>query len=64
MADDSPRPFTIDVPPAVVDDLRQRLARTRWPEAAPVDGWQQGVPLAWLQAICRHWATGYDWPQR
>ncbi|GCL66251.1 epoxide hydrolase family protein [Pseudaquabacterium pictum] len=64
MADDSLRPFTIDVPQAVLDDLRQRLARTRWPEAAPVDGWQQGVPLAWLQAICRHWATGYDWPQR
>ncbi len=64
MADDSLRPFTIDVPQAVLDDLRQRLARTRWPEAAPVDGWQQGVPLAWLQAICRHWAAGYDWPQR
>ena len=65
MTDDtSIRPFTIDVPQPVLHDLRQRLAHTRWPEPAPVDGWQQGVPLAWLQAICRHWADGYDWPQR
>lgn len=61
---DAIRPFTIDVPAAVLDDLRQRLHHTRWPEAAPVDGWQQGVPLAWLQAICAHWADGYDWPAR
>lgn len=64
MTDDSIRPFQIDVPQPVLDDLRARLQLTRWPEPAPVDGWQQGVPLAWLQAICRHWASGYDWPQR
>jgi len=58
------RPFRIDVAQPVLDDLRSRLRHTRWPEAAPVDGWQQGVPLAWLQAICRHWAETYDWPQR
>ena len=61
---DAIRPFTIDVPATVLDDLRQRLHRTRWPEAAPIDDWQQGVPLAWLQAICAHWADGYDWPAR
>ncbi len=63
-SDDRLRPFQIDVPQPVIDDLRQRLQRTRWPEPAPVPGWQQGVPLAWLQAICQHWASGYDWPQR
>ncbi len=61
---DSLRPFQIDVAQPVLDDLRRRLRHTRWPEAAPVDGWQQGVPLAWLQTICRHWAEAYDWPQR
>ena len=64
MADDSIRPFRIDVPQRVLDDLRHRLQQTRWPEPAPVDGWQQGVPLGWLQAICQHWASGYDWPRR
>ncbi len=58
------RPFHIDVAQPVLDDLRQRLHHTRWPEPATVDGWQQGVPLAWLQPLCAHWADGYDWPQR
>ena len=40
------RPFRIDVPDAVLDDLRHRLAQTRWPEAEPVDDWSQGAPLA------------------
>jgi pimeloyl-ACP methyl ester carboxylesterase len=61
---DAIRPFTIDVPAAVLDDLRQRLQRTRWPDAAPAEGWQQGVPLDWLRTLCAHWAEGYDWPAR
>ena len=42
-------------------DLRERLTRTRWPERETVEDWSQGVPLAWLQALCRHWREGYDW---
>ncbi len=61
---DALRPFHIDVAQPLLDDLRQRLRHTRWPEPETVDGWQQGVPLAWLQAVCAHWADGYDWPQR
>jgi pimeloyl-ACP methyl ester carboxylesterase len=61
---DSLRPFRIDVPQPVLDDLRSRLRHTRWPEPELVGGWQQGVPLAWLQDICRYWADVYDWPQR
>ena len=60
MSDDI-RPFTIDVPDAAIDDLRNRLARTRWPEAEPVDDWTQGIPLAYTQELCDHWATDYDW---
>ena len=62
--DTSIRPFQINVAQPVLDDLRQRLHNTRWPEAELVDGWQQGVPRAWLQDICRYWADSYDWPQR
>jgi len=37
--------FRIDIPDADLDDLRDRLRRTRWPEAETVDDWSQGVPL-------------------
>lgn len=57
-------PFTIDVPEAEVDDLRDRLRRTRWPEPATVDDWSQGVPLPYLQDLCRYWAEKYDWRGR
>ena len=58
------RPFRIEVPNDVLDDLRRRLELTRWPEAAPVDDWSQGVPLGWIQEMCRYWAHGYDWRAR
>ena len=61
---DAIQPFQIAVSDAVLDDLRARLRQTRWPEAELVDDWSQGVPLAWLQDICAHWASGYDWRGR
>jgi pimeloyl-ACP methyl ester carboxylesterase len=57
-------PFAIEVPDAELEDLRTRLRRTRWPEPATVDDWSQGVPLAYVQDLCRYWAEGYDWPAR
>ena len=61
---ESIEPFTVDVPDAVLDDLRDRLCRTRWPEPEPVEDWSQGTPLAYLQDLCRYWAEEYDWPAR
>ena len=55
------RPFRIDVPDAELDDLRARLAATRWPPAAPGDTWAHGVPLGYLRELAEHWAGGYDW---
>ncbi len=57
-------PFRIDVPDELLDDLRQRLAATRWPEQEVVDDWSQGTPLAYLQDVCGYWADGYDWRSR
>jgi len=57
-------PFTIDVPDAVLDDLRARLRNTRWPEAELVDDWSQGTPLSYVQDVCEYWADGYDWRAR
>src|SRR5438876_3602971 len=54
-------PFKVDVPDPVLDDLRGRLRRTRWPEAETVDDWSQGIPLAYVQELCRYWAGEYDW---
>ena len=62
--DDSIRRFRIDVPNEVLDDLHQRLAHTRWPEAETVDDWSQGAPLAWIRDMCGYWANEYDWRAR
>jgi pimeloyl-ACP methyl ester carboxylesterase len=55
------RPFTIEVSEADLEDLRARVAATRWPDKEPVDDHSQGVPLATMQALARYWATEYDW---
>ena len=58
---DEVTPFRIEVPQDALGDLRERLGRTRWPEAETVDDWSQGVPLSYLRELCRHWAEDYDW---
>jgi pimeloyl-ACP methyl ester carboxylesterase len=55
------REFQIKIPETDLDDLRDRLARTRWPEAATADGWTQGVPLDYARELCDYWARQYDW---
>ncbi|WP_435121985.1 epoxide hydrolase family protein [Amycolatopsis thermoflava] len=53
--------FRIAVDDRELADLRDRLARTRWPDAETVDDWSQGVPLEYLRSLCAYWADGYDW---
>jgi pimeloyl-ACP methyl ester carboxylesterase len=55
------RPFTVRVPQAAVDDLRRRLAATRWPTPELVEDRSQGVQLATLRELVRYWTTEYDW---
>src|SRR5256886_5685054 len=54
-------PFRIDIPQADLDDLRDRLAATRWPAEVPGVGWSRGVPLDYLKELTGHWRTAYDW---
>jgi pimeloyl-ACP methyl ester carboxylesterase len=54
-------PFELRVPEADLDDLRERLRRTRWAERQTVDDWSQGVPLDYLRELCAYWADEYDW---
>jgi pimeloyl-ACP methyl ester carboxylesterase len=53
--------FRLDVSQVALDDLKERLARTRWPEKQTVEGWEQGVPLTDAQALCAYWRDDYDW---
>ncbi|MFE5719906.1 epoxide hydrolase family protein [Streptomyces erythrochromogenes] len=53
--------FRIDVPRSRLDDLRSRLAVTRWPDELPGVGWSRGVPVAYLKGLADHWLTAYDW---
>jgi len=57
-------PFEIDIPDAQLDDLKQRLANTRWPEAELVDDWSQGTPLSYVKEVCEYWGKEYDWRER
>jgi pimeloyl-ACP methyl ester carboxylesterase len=65
-------PFRIDVPQADLDDLADRLARTRWAEELPADpaatpagpvppGWEYGVPVGYVKRLVERWRTTYDW---
>ena len=55
------RPYRISVPQADLDDLRERLARTRWARDLPGAGWERGVPTGYLRELADYWAKGYDW---
>ena len=55
------RSFQIEVPEEQVDDLRRRIAATRWPTKELVADRSQGVQLATMQALARYWTTEYDW---
>ena len=54
------RPFRVEISGASIDDLRQRLARARWPEKEPVGDWSMGVPLAYVQELAGYWEDSYD----
>jgi pimeloyl-ACP methyl ester carboxylesterase len=57
----TPTPFQVQVPEADLADLRERLLRTRWPEAETVSDWSQGMPLAYARELAEYWRDGYDW---
>ncbi|WP_026360622.1 epoxide hydrolase family protein [Amycolatopsis nigrescens] len=54
-------PFRLDIPQAQLDDLKARLAGTRWPDELPGVGWSRGVPVGYLKELAEYWRTGYDW---
>jgi len=57
----SPEPFVMAVPEALLNDLRQRLALTRWPDEIPGAGWHYGANLAYVKELVHYWQHQYDW---
>jgi pimeloyl-ACP methyl ester carboxylesterase len=55
------RPFTLTVPQSVLDDLHERLRRTRWPGEITASGWTYGSDLAYMKDLVAYWLDGYDW---
>src|SRR5688572_5465338 len=56
-----PRPFTVRVDDEALVDLRERLARTRWPDEVPGSGWRYGTDLTYLRELVDYWRDGFDW---
>ena len=55
------QPFRVEIPQGDLDDLHERLDRTRWPDELPGVGWAYGVPLGYLQELAQYWRHEYDW---
>ena len=55
------RPFRVAVPGSVLDDLRQRLTRTRFPDEPPLEPWSTGTSVAYLKGLLDYWREGFDW---
>jgi len=58
-----PRSFRIEIPDADVADLRQRLARTRFPDEPPLEPWSTGTSLAYLRELVAYWREGFSWKE-
>jgi hypothetical protein len=55
------KPFTINIPQGTLDDLRERLAKTRWMDEVEGAGWNYGTSLAYLKELVRYWHDEFDW---
>src|SRR4051812_22841303 len=61
MSDTNLHPYRVQVPQAELDDVRDRLARTRWTDEIEGSGSDYGVPVAQVRAWAQHWLTRFDW---
>lgn len=57
----TPEPFSLHVPDEVLDDLRRRLAGTRWPDEVPGAGWRYGTNREYMRGLVEHWRDRFDW---
>jgi len=55
------RLFRLEVPASVLDDLQQRLSRTRLPDEPPLEPWSTGTSVGYLERLLDYWRDGFDW---
>ena len=55
------QPYKVHVPDSVLEDLKARLARTRWPDEIPGSGWDYGSNLDYIKELVEYWRTDFDW---
>src|SRR5262249_13271288 len=55
------RPFRVAIDDSALDDLRERLRRTRLVPELPGAGWERGVPVSYLRELASYWAEAFDW---
>ena len=60
----SVQPYSISISPFVIEDLRERLGRARWPDEISDSGWEYGTNMAFLKDLCTHWGHGFDWKEQ
>ena len=58
---DQIRKFELDIPQVQIDDLKERLNHSRWPDSETVADWTQGVPIEYHREFCKYWANEYNW---
>ena len=58
------QPFTICISPYIIEDLRERLGRARWPDEIAGSGWEYGTNMGYLRELCTHWGHGFDWKEQ
>ncbi|HXO74682.1 MAG TPA: epoxide hydrolase, partial [Puia sp.] len=57
------QPYSISISPFVIEDLRERLGRARWPDEISGSGWEYGTNMTFLKDLCTHWGHGFDWKE-
>ncbi len=55
------RPYAVNIPQAMLDDLRGRLAHTRWPDGISATAWEYGADLTYMTDLVEYWRTRFDW---
>ncbi|MEV6427803.1 epoxide hydrolase family protein [Nocardia sp. NPDC051463] len=61
MTNNDIRPFHIEIPQTAIDELHDRLVRTRWIDDLPGTGWERGVPVSYLKELAGYWVEKFDW---
>ena len=56
-----PVPFRVHFPDSMLDDLRERLSKVRWPDEPPLEPWSTGTSVAYLKQLVAYWRDQFDW---